>query len=283
MIFTLSEGHLAYELRGAEDAPILLLNRPLGGTSLLWGAFADTLAEQFRLVLFDPRGTGESSDVVLGHTTRAMAEDALALLDHVAFARRAHVFGISLGGMVATWIAKLAPERVDRLVLASTIPGIGARADGAFGELLALAPNVAHREAEVDLVRAILSPEFRDAEPARVAEIEAAVRAAPGKRMNLAALALAAARHDAPLDGTLGMPTLLLFGDRDPLAGTAAKSLLLQGFSASQLETLDCGHDLTLERPEETARLVSAFLTGSPAPARGETRARAGRARRSPS
>lgn len=271
MILSLPGGHIAYELRGPPDAPLLLLNRPLGGSSRLWGPFADALAYHLRLVVFDPRGVGGSSDIALGHTTRDMAEDAIALLDHVAFARRAHVFGISLGGMVATWIAKLAPERVDRLVLASTIPGIGARADGALGELLALAPNVVHREAEVDLVRAILSPEFREAEPARVAEIEDAVRAAPGKRKNLAALALAAARHDAPLDGTLGMPTLLLFGDRDPLAGPAAKSRLLQGFSRSKLETIDGGHDLTLERPVETARHVVAFL-----------RARGGRARRSP-
>ena len=263
MILELRDGRLSYELSGPEDAPLLLLNRPLGGSMTLWGPFAEALRARFRVVAFDPRGVGASSDIALGHSTKQMALDALALVDHVAFARRIHVFGISLGGMVASWMAVLAPERIDRLVLASTLPGVGSLADGAIGELLALAPSVTHREAEVDLVRGILSPEFRAAKPARVTVIEAAVRAAPGKRMNLAALALAAARHDAPLDGTTQqMRTLLLFGGKDPLAGAAAKSKLLQGLPRSELVVLDdAGHDLTLERPEETARHITHFLT----------------------
>lgn len=277
MRLDLPGGHLDYALSGPEDAPLLLLNRPLGGSMALWGPFADALRAHFRLVAFDPRGVGASSDVALGHSTKDMAKDALALVDHVAFARRVHVFGISLGGMVASWMAVLAPERIDRLVLASTLPGVGALADGAIGELLSLAPSLTHREAEVDLVRAILSPAFRAAAPERLRVIEEAVRANPGKRMNLAALALAAARHGAPLDGaTQQMRTLLLFGGKDPLAGAAAKSKLLRGLPRSKLVVLeDAGHDLTLEQPEETARHVIDFL----APAR----ARGGRGRRAPS
>ncbi len=87
----------------------------------LWGEFVTRLQDTFQVVSFDPRGVGLSSDVPRLYTTRAMARDGLALLDHLGI-ERAHVFGLSLGGMVASWLAIDAPTRVRSLALASTIP-----------------------------------------------------------------------------------------------------------------------------------------------------------------
>lgn len=114
--------HLAHEEHGARHngVPVLLL-RPLVGAMALWGGFLDALASRLRVIAFDPRGTGASSDAPADATTRDLARDPVALLDALG-EPAAHVFGISFGAMVATWLAIDAPERVARLCLASAGP-----------------------------------------------------------------------------------------------------------------------------------------------------------------
>jgi 3-oxoadipate enol-lactonase len=264
-------GWVAYTLTGAVDAPAILLHRPLGGSMALWGEFASRLATRLRVIAFDPRGVGRSSDVPLAHTTRKMAHDALALLDGLGVAR-AHMFGVSLGGMVASWTAILAPERVARLVLASTLPGPGALSPSGVARLLGFVLRCYRGrgvEAEVCLVKRILSRELRETQPKRVAEIEAVVRRAPAKRKNLLTLALAAARHHAGRElGSVTIDTLLLFGASDPLISRASRADLLRDCPHAHLELLaGVGHDVTLEQPREVADRVIAFtLAPSPAP-----------------
>ena len=110
---------IAYDVAGAGDDAILLIS-PLAGSRALWGAFRDQLAAHARVIAFDHRGLGESSSASLRTTTRDLARDAVAVLDD-AGVERVHVFGSSLGGMVATWLAADAAPRVRRLVLASTL------------------------------------------------------------------------------------------------------------------------------------------------------------------
>jgi pimeloyl-ACP methyl ester carboxylesterase len=183
---------------GAKNAPYLLLCRPLGGSMALWGDFAKRLSTVHRVIAFDPRGVGDSSDAPLLHSTREMARDAVGLLDFLGV-ERTHVFGLSLGGMVASWIAIDAPDRVMRLVLASTLPQASAISVHVARKSLSFMRCFTKRgvEAEVCLVTHIFSGRFRREHPGRVLEIASAVRENPTKRGNLLSLAMAAARHNA--------------------------------------------------------------------------------------
>ena len=78
-------GHLSVAVRG-EGTPLLLI-RPLGGSLVCWGSFAETLASGARVVAFDARGSGCSSAAPLATTTRSMAADAVAVLDAFAIGR----------------------------------------------------------------------------------------------------------------------------------------------------------------------------------------------------
>jgi 3-oxoadipate enol-lactonase len=255
---------LSYALHGdlSGGTPILL-NRPLGGSMDLWGTFADRLAAAYPLIAFDPRGVGRSSDAPLRHSTRAMARDAIELVDALRV-DRLHVFGISLGGMVASWIAVDARERVSRLVLASTLPSSRSVSRRMLGELIRLGRSllIPHTELEVALVNAILSPEFCREHADQVAAIDQSLRAHPTKHRNLAALALAAARHD--VSGCLRQmraPTLLLLGSRDPIAGMASQQKLAHALPQAEIAIIrDSGHDISLEQPELAAARISAFL-----------------------
>src|SRR5438874_5764645 len=111
---------IAWESQGAGE-PVLLIHG-LGYARWGWEPVAAALAERFRLLLFDNRGIGESEVPPGPYTPRAMAEDAVSVLDE-AGVESAHVVGTSLGGMVAQELALGWPERVNRLVLACTTPG----------------------------------------------------------------------------------------------------------------------------------------------------------------
>src|SRR5690606_2966517 len=117
-VMPLSTGHLAYDVRGPADAPSLVLLRPAGGSMALWGRFREILAESLRVVSFDPRGQGRSSRAPLWWSVEDMVEDAIQLLDLLDI-DQSHLFGLSLGGMVALRMAIAHPERIDRLVIAS--------------------------------------------------------------------------------------------------------------------------------------------------------------------
>jgi pimeloyl-ACP methyl ester carboxylesterase len=258
-------GRLAFTVsRAIGHAPPVLLHRPLGGSMQLWGEFALRLAARFQVVSFDPRGVGLSTDVPWLYTTREMAGDAAALLTHLGI-ESTHVFGLSLGGMVASWMAIDSPALVRSLVLASTIPEPSANSSRGLRRALALTPCLAlpGTSAEVALVHRILSPQFRAAEPARVLAIERQIREMPAKRRNLVNLGLAAAFHAADLGrASPRLSTLLLFGELDPLAGYKSRTELLRELPNAQLEIIpNAGHDLSLEQPRKTADCLSAFLT----------------------
>jgi pimeloyl-ACP methyl ester carboxylesterase len=111
---------LYYERTGA-GAPVLLV-MGLGMNATGWWRTVPVLAERHEVIAFDNRGSGRS-DVPDGpYTMEQLADDAAAVLDACGV-DRAHVYGISLGGMIAQTIALRHPARVDRLVLGATTPG----------------------------------------------------------------------------------------------------------------------------------------------------------------
>src|SRR5689334_3379224 len=86
-----------------------------------WGPLPDLLAQDFRVLLVDNRGVGESDAPPGPYTVEELAADAVSVLDDARI-ECAHVLGVSLGGFIAQEIALSYPERVDRLVLFSTSP-----------------------------------------------------------------------------------------------------------------------------------------------------------------
>jgi pimeloyl-ACP methyl ester carboxylesterase len=94
----------------------------LGATHVWWHRLTPILSSRFRTILFDNRGVGES-DVPPGpYDMAAMADDAMAVLD-AAKIETAHVFGASMGGMIAQEVVLRHPQRVRSLILGCTACG----------------------------------------------------------------------------------------------------------------------------------------------------------------
>lgn len=112
---------LYYEVSGA-GAPLVLLSGQANDHSW-WDSVRADFEAKFSTVLVDYRGTGTSDRPDTDtYSTPGFARDVVAVLDDAGI-ERAHVYGTSMGGRVAQWIAADHPERVDRLVLGCTSPG----------------------------------------------------------------------------------------------------------------------------------------------------------------
>jgi pimeloyl-ACP methyl ester carboxylesterase len=111
---------LYYEVHG-EGEPLLLI-MGLSLTSKSWFRTIPTLSEQYKVIVFDNRGVGLSGKPNSPYSIELMAEDARAVLD-AAGVESAHVYGISMGGMIAQRLAVNYPNRIRSLILGCTTSG----------------------------------------------------------------------------------------------------------------------------------------------------------------
>ncbi|MDQ3366437.1 MAG: alpha/beta hydrolase [Myxococcota bacterium] len=99
----------------------------IGYDSTLWTlAQVPALSKKFKVVIFDNRDVGRSSQAKGAYTIADMADDTAALMDALEI-KKAHVCGLSMGGMIAMELALRHPDRVDRMILTGA-PGAPARA-----------------------------------------------------------------------------------------------------------------------------------------------------------
>lgn len=248
---------ICYRVDGPPDAPPVLLLNSLGTDLSMWDEPASRLSSRYRVVRLDARGHGGSSATPAPYTIGLLASDALAVLDHLGL-ERAHVVGISLGGMNAVWIAGRHPGRVDRLVLASTSPRIGtaeswqARADAVGrGGTAAVAAAVMER---------FFSERFRGAHPDVVARFETSLARLSAEGYVGASLALRDADLTSEVQAIVA-PTLVLAGAEDVSTPLADLERLHEQIGGSRLLVLEgAGHLSSVEQPEAFTEAVERFL-----------------------
>ncbi|MBL29324.1 MAG: alpha/beta hydrolase [Rhodospirillaceae bacterium] len=115
---TLKSGdELYYEVHG--DGEPLMLVSGLSGTATFWTTIYPTLAERYRVVLHDHRGTGRSTHARIRYSVEQMTDDVIELMDALGI-ERAHLIGHSTGGAIGQTMALDRPERLGKLVLTAT-------------------------------------------------------------------------------------------------------------------------------------------------------------------
>jgi 3-oxoadipate enol-lactonase len=116
---TVNDVDLYYELTGPHGAPVVAFSNSIGTTLEMWDAQAEALSPHYRCLRYDTRGHGRSA--VADHPTHIadLADDLAGLLDAVAVPK-AHIVGLSLGGMTAQAFALRHPDRTKSLTLMAT-------------------------------------------------------------------------------------------------------------------------------------------------------------------
>lgn len=248
-----------YETQG--DGPPLLLLAGIASDHASWTPVMPLLARRFRLILPDARATGRSSPGA--HAFEQLAEDAVALLDELGVAR-AHVCGHSMGGMVALDLATRFPGRVDRLVLAATMPGPTPVAAAMFGALMRARREGLSEEGFLRLLHPwIFGPAFF-ADPAvqKAAILMALSYPHAQPREGLEAQLKATAGIDlASRPARVAAPTLVLNAERDLLFLPGESAAAFAAIPDHRVETLpDAGHALHWDAPAAFAAAVERFL-----------------------
>ena len=267
---------ITFEDKGPRDAPAILLVMGLGGQLTLWpDEFVDALnARGFRTIRYDNRDVGLSTrfdaagvpnlkwmfvksllrlPVRSAYTLADMAADGMALLDHLGIAR-AHIVGVSMGGMISQHIAARYPDRV--LSLTSVMSTTGnprlPRAQKEAMQVLTSRPMSGDPEDliaySVRAAKVIGSPGY----PPDEERLQRRVRSdfergwyPQGVARQMAAIVADGDRR--PMLKSIGAPTLVIHGEGDPLVPLAGGRDTADNISGARLLTIPgMGHDLPL-------------------------------------
>ena len=116
-IAKINEININYKVEGQGEPLVMIMG--LGSDKRNWMFQVPTFKKHYQLVTFDNRGVGKSSKPAAPYTTRIMADDTVGLMDYLGI-KKAHILGVSMGGMIAQEIAINYPERVMKLILCCT-------------------------------------------------------------------------------------------------------------------------------------------------------------------
>jgi pimeloyl-ACP methyl ester carboxylesterase len=217
-----------------------------------WWRTVPVLSRGLRVITYDHRGVGRSPSDKHTYSTSAMADDAASVLD-AAGVDSAHVYGISLGGMVAQQLALRHPARVRSLVLGATHAG-GVRTEAPDSEVISFfrrRPSMPAEEAAWAAVPYTYGPRCRREHVARIAEDIARrlTHAFPAEAYR-AQLSAGALHNCAGRLGRIRVPTLVVHGRHDRMIPVRNAELLANAVPAARLEILeDAAHVYPTEEP----------------------------------
>jgi len=244
--------------------PLLLL-MGIGGNLEMWAPFEDALdPRRFRTITVDAPGTGGSDAYRYPRRMSGLSRTTEGLLDVLGH-HEVDVLGVSFGGVLAQQLAHQAPDRVRRLVLAATGPGLGG-VPASPRVLLALATPRRYRQPDYfrRIAGRIYGGAARDDPDATLHGSLARFTHAPTLGGYLAQLYAITGWTSLPWLHRLAQPTLVLAGDDDPIVPLPNGRILHRLIPDSRLHIVaGGGHLFLLDRPAETAALVTQFLTGT--------------------
>lgn len=239
---------IAYRISGRGE-PLLMISGQ-GLDHHMWDNFAPCLEDNFTLITYDHRGTGESDKPKSPpYSTEMFAEDAAAVLA-AAGTDKAHVFGFSMGGRVSQWLAVRYPEKINGLILGATTAGnSNGIARSKETSLLLMSGDPARME------ELLYSPEYIAGGGSRLQ-----ISAAPdfARRLHFHA----SENHDAWHQlHNIHSSTLILHGADDLINPTANARLLAEAIPDAVVQIIHGGrHGFIDEYREEIARAVKNFI-----------------------
>jgi len=246
------EVHLHRE-RAGSGPPVLFISGTGGDLRAKPNVLDSPLVRAFEVLAYDQRGLGRSDKPDGPYSMAQYADDAAALLAEVGWSR-AHVVGVSFGGMVAQELALRSPEVVDRLVLACTSSGGAGGASYPLHELEALPPDErfatslglsdVRRDAAWQAANADTVAQLATAARAQASLGDDDPRFAAGRRVQLEARS----HHDTTERlGRITSPTLVCAGRHDGIAPLANSEVLAERIPGATLRVFEGGHLFLLQ------------------------------------
>jgi len=255
--------NIYYEIHG--DGEALLLIMGYGQYSAHWATMIPPFSREYRVISFDNRGTGRSGKPDIPYTMKMMADDAKGLLDAIGV-DSAHVFGVSMGGMIAQELALNYPDKVKSLILGCTLCG-GTKAILPTPEALSFltGPEMAKLSVEERARVAVpwlVSQEFIDKNPEAVELYVAITSKYPTPIHGFACQAQAIAFHDTyERLHQITAPTLVIVGSADRIIPAENSGIIASRIPNAELVVLEnAGHGFFIDVETEAASIILDFL-----------------------
>jgi 3-oxoadipate enol-lactonase len=248
---------IAWQEIGPADAPPLVLVHSLGLDAHMWEPQVEGLSNDHFLVVMDLRGHGRSDAPAGPYSLERLGRDVLAVAD-AAGLDRFSICGLSIGGLVAQWLALERPERLSALVLANTAARIGTEAS--WSERIAAVEAGGLEPLALDLLERWFSTGFEAREPGRYtyAHERLLTTSSIGYSGCCAALAGSDLRERV---GAIDVPTLVIGGSEDLPSPPSDARALHEAIAGSELEIIEgAGHISNLDAADAFTTVLRRFL-----------------------
>lgn len=256
-LLELDAHRLHYRIDGPVDAPWLTFCNSLGTDLHMWDPQVAALSGRFRILRYDRRGHGHSSAPPGLYSAADLGADVLALWDHLGVAR-SHFCGLSIGGLTGQWLGVHAGTRLHTLTVAATAAKIGTaeswetriaqvRAQG----LLPLREGTAERW---------FTPAFVAAQPAQVEDILRRFVATSVAGYVGCCHAVATADFRDQL-AQIGVPTLAIAGDDDPVCPPADLQAIARGVAHGHAVAVPGRHICNIESADAFTAALTAHTS----------------------
>ncbi len=255
-VASLAGRSLRYDVRGASDAPVLMLSNSLGTDMRMWDPQMNDLVGRWRVVRYDTRGHGRSSVPPGPYSIMQLGNDVIDLLDHLDI-DRAHFCGLSLGGLTGLYLAIASPDRIVSLAVCSAAARVGTVA--IWDDRIALVRRVGMAGIAPSVLARWFTEEFRARCPDAVRSIEQQLldTPVPGYAGCCEALRDCDLRPVAP---DIRCPVLVLAGAHDPAIPIEDVRWLATQIPNAEYAELPTAHLSNVENPAAFTHRLSTFL-----------------------
>jgi len=259
--------NINYEIDGTDSktGTIVLING-LADDLLSWGFQVPALLEAgYRVLRFDNRGIGKSDRPAGPYTSKQMAADAKALVDHLGISGF-HLMGVSMGGMISQEYALAYPGDLKSLTLACTYGTADAFCQTMFAMWADLAKEISVPFVMRDVALWAFTGPFFNERAADAAEFAAAMASLDMSLEAYLAQLAVIQRHDAiGRVGQIKVPTLVLAGEEDILIPVRLSKVLKDAIPGAQWKTTPGGHACIWESPDPFNAAFLAFVSSASA------------------
>lgn len=253
---TLNDNLVGYRYR-VGTGPVVVFANSLGSDPSIWDDVIAALPPTQAILTYDMRGHGVSGVTKAPYTIDLLADDLIALLDHLAL-QSVILSGISIGGLIAQAIALKRPDLLRGLVLNTTAVRIGTH--DRWATRIAQVQADGFTEIADSIVETWLSESFRNRNPDAVAGHKTMLQRNSVTGYTNACAAL----RDADLSGQINdipHPCICIAGGADPSVPPAQVQKLADAIPGARMVTLpDVGHLPCLEAPSDVARIIQSMI-----------------------
>lgn len=247
-----------FDERAGPNAPVLVFSNSLGARWEMWDGQCAVLGEHYRILRYDPRGHGRSSQAPVPFTIADLGRDVVALLDELALDRVAFC-GLSMGGLTGQWLGLHAPERLTCLALCNTGAKIG---DALTWDTRIAAVLSGGMASLVDaIVERWFTAGFRLAQGRWVESVREGLVATPAAGYASCCAAIRDADFRDLVRG-ITVPTLVIAGTFDPATPPGDGRFLAERIRDSVYLELPTAHLSNIEDAKSFNEALATFLRG---------------------